>query len=408
VSDEPPPVRCDDSSTWRHKGEKIDLSRLLQLIEENGGPEGLDLHGADLSELDASPEPLCLHAEAYAREHGPDVRPPWLARDATLPQLDDQDGINLSGAHLESADLYGGHLQNARLMDARLENADLMVAHLQNARLGYAHLGRARLYRAQLQNADLSHADLENADLGGALLESTGLEQAHMENANLWGAHLKDADLQSAHLEDADLGGARLDGALWYGCYLARTRIRRDSLGQAIGDELMAHEEKTPGDYRDASETYLLLKNHFNSIGRYEDASWAYVKEQQMEKMAYYREWVSCGWQIWSACGPLWRWLRNWLYELTTGYGERPWNPVGVAAFSILAFAFGYSLSGGVHGFADALIYSLATFATFNLARPEVQPQGTGMEMASSLEALLGIGILALFVYTLGNRMSRS
>jgi hypothetical protein len=79
-----------------------------------------------------------------------------------------------------------------------------------------------------------------------------------------------------------------------------------------------------------------------------------------------------------------------------------------MAVLSMLAFALGYLVSGAVDGPADALIYSLATFATFNLARPEVQPQGTGIETASSLEALLGIGMLALFVYTLGNRMSRS
>ncbi len=33
MSDELPPVRCDDESTWRHKGEKIDLPRLLTAIE---------------------------------------------------------------------------------------------------------------------------------------------------------------------------------------------------------------------------------------------------------------------------------------------------------------------------------------------------------------------------------------
>jgi len=38
----------------------------------------------------------------------------------------------------------------------------------------------------------------------------------------------------------------------------------------------------------------------------------------------------------------------------------------------------------------------------------EARGQGRGIEAASSLEAILGIAVLALVVFTLGNRMSRS
>ena len=389
MTDDLPPVRCDDESTWRHKDEKIDLPRLLELIEENGGPEGLDLHGCDMCGIDARPEAVRPRVEAYGRALGARAKPPWAGFGDT---------ISLHAAHLEGAALVRAHLEDTGLIDAHLERANLTQAHLEGAALTLAHLEDARLWFASLQGADLGEAELQNATLTGA----------HLENASLQGAHLENAALRHAHLENADLRDAHLRGAFWYACYLDRTRIRRDSLGRAIGDELEAHKEKGPGNYRDASEAYLLLKNNFSSTGRYEDASWAYVKEQQMEKMAYYREWRSCGWKIWSAWGSLWRWLRNWLYEAITGYGENPWRPLIIGALSILAFAFGYFASGGVAGFIDALIYSLATFATFNLARPEVQPQGTGMEMASSFEALLGIGTLALFVYTVGNRLSRS
>ena len=66
MNDELPPVRCDDPATWRHKDEEIDLPRLLQLIEENGGSEGLDLHGTDLRDLDARRAALGAYPEAYA------------------------------------------------------------------------------------------------------------------------------------------------------------------------------------------------------------------------------------------------------------------------------------------------------------------------------------------------------
>ena len=41
------------------------------------------------------------------------------------------------------------------------------------------------------------------------------------------------------------------------------------------------------------------------------------------------------------------------------------------------------------------------------LGRTALNPEGRGVEIASSIEALLGIAVLALVVFTLGNRMSR-
>ena len=242
----------------------------------------------------------------------------------------------------------------------------------------------------------------------GAQLQGSDLMMAQLQRADLSWAQLQGADLRSAKLQGADLyNDVSLEGTRWDGAFLDRTRIRRESLGSAIGDESDAHGSRSAIDYYDAKEAYLLLKNNFNQIGRYEDASWAYIKEQQMEKMAHYREWRSHGWRIWRGRGPFLGWLRNWAYELATGYGERPWNPVIGGGLIMLAFAVAFWGTRAIADGGDALMYSLATFATFNLARSELNPQGPGVEAASSIEALLGIGILALFIFTLGNRMSR-
>jgi hypothetical protein len=228
-------------------------------------------------------------------------------------------------------------------------------------------------------------------------------------------------------------GVASLDGAHWRGAFLDHTHIKKESLGKVLGDEIDAREKETAKAYHDAKEAYLLLKNNFNQIGRYEDASWAYVKEQQMEKMGFYwehrwrllrpwwrvRRWRfllrgrylrKSAWGLWwlvrrRAWGSFWRWLRNWAYELATGYGERPWNPVVGGVLMILGFAGGFCATRAIGNFWDALIYSLATFATFNLA--DTGPTGRGADLASSVEALLGIAVLALVIFTLGNKMSR-
>jgi hypothetical protein len=198
---------------------------------------------------------------------------------------------------------------------------------------------------------------------------------------------------------------ASFDEARWYGALLDHARIKRESLGKRLGDEVKAAEERTGEAYHLAKEAYLLVKNNLNQIGRYEDASWAYVKEQQMEKMAHFWEWRRHGWAFWHAWGAFWRWLRTWAYELLAGYGERPLNPVIWGGAAIVAFAVGYFFAA-IDNFWDAIIFSVATFATFNLA--DLQPHGRGVDVASSVEALLGIAVLALVVFTLGNRMSRS
>ena len=348
----------------------------------------MDLRGAvfvgeaEDDPIDLSPEALAPPLQAYRQANG-GSRPPWLTRLATQLQ-----GADLWDAQLQGVYLLGAQLQGAHLLGAQLQRAHLPDAQLQRASLGFAQLQGARLWRAQLQGANLWGVQLQGADL--------------------WDAQLQGADLWDAQLQGVDMYlVASLDGALWGGALLDHTRIKRESLGEAIGDELRAHGRKEATEYHAAKETYLLLKNNFNQIGRYEDASWAYVKEQQMEKMAYHWQWRAHRWRLWRAWGSFRRWLRNWAYELATGYGERPWNTVGLGVFIVAAFAVGFWATRAVSNFIDALVYSVATFATFNLARSGLNPEGRAVEAASSIEALLGIGVLALVVFTLGNRMSR-
>jgi len=330
----------EDRSTWPRVGKRIRRDELLRLIEENGGPEDLDLRGAIFQgegprnepsrPIDLSPEELAGSAAAYAGEHG-GSEPPWRGF---------YGGISLQDAQLQGADLSGAQLRGA-MLSVHLQGAALSGAQLQGADLRGVHLQGAALSGAQLQEADLSDAQLQGARLDAQL-------QGAMLSGQLQGADLSGAQLQRVDMYDVE----SLVGAHWGRAFLDYTRIDRRYLGRSIGDEDEAHRHGSGGfddkllkaeAYRDASEAYLLLKNNFNQIGRYEGASWAYVKEQQMEKMAYYwelrawgqwekvdngREWRSWGWRAWRARGSLWRWLRNWAYELLTGYGERVYMPV--------------------------------------------------------------------------------
>jgi len=303
---------------------------------------------------------------------------------------------------------------------------------------------------------------LSGARLQGAWFYNTKLDDVDLSSADLTGASFWNAEVGRV----GDLYDVKsLERTNWYGANLeGGADIRREKLGPAIGDELEARgQARTKGAFRWAREAYSELKSNFRNVSRYEDAAWAYVKERQMAKAMHFpttagHRWITkcmgatmpppwwgpCNalhWGWWKmrsafyhfrlfvrACPPKvkermardgkwhgklgeyispWRWFRDWVYELLTGYGERPLNPLSWGALAILGFALGYFLTA-IDNFWDALVYSLATFATFNLADPGVQPHGRGMNLASSAEALLGIAVLALVVFTLGNRMSRS
>jgi len=440
----------EDRHSWPQNGQVIRRDELLRLIEEIRMPVFLDLRGAvfvgdgqeeepRLNPIDLSPETLAPLAAAYKQEQG-GSRPAWLGRTGGVnlagAELQAADFTSaqlrkacLSGAQLQTADLSGAQLQGADLSDTRLQGADLEDAWLQGAVLSDAKLQGACLSDARLQGAVLINARLQGAYLEGAQLQGADLVTARLQGAVLVSAQLEGADLRGAQLQRVDMYGvASLVGAHWDRAFLDYTRIDRRDLGQSIGDENEAYRLESAGPedkgwkaeaYRDASEAYLLLKNNFNQIGRYEDASWAYVKEQRMEKMAHYWRWRKHGWQVWRAWGSFWPLLRNWAYDLLTGYGERVHKPVVWAIVVVVVFAAIYAAAGNIasgdvgalqgeptHSPLTALVHSISAFATIGFNT--LEPQGWFARLLTAVEAMFGVGLFALFIFTLGNRMSRS
>ena len=103
--------------------------------------------------------------------------------------------LQAAKANLTGVNLSGAHLEHANLSEAQLEGADLFAACLEGADLS----------EAQLEGALLFATCLEGADLSGVYLEGKDLSYTDLEGVNLSGAHLEDADMSEAHLEDARL-----------------------------------------------------------------------------------------------------------------------------------------------------------------------------------------------------------
>jgi len=223
---------------------------------------------------------------------------------------------------------------------------------------------------------------------------------------------------ERAHLENTFLDIELVEGILidFTDALLRNTQIKKDQIENHI-----LHEKKK--EFSQAKEIYLLLKNNFHSIGRYEDESWAFKKEKDMERKTYFHFKSSHKW--------LWSCFLNVIY----GYGERPWNVIVSAGILIFAFALLFSLTGignpeiieltgtAIHqtsgnivdlaskgllknnvirNFPDSLYFSTITFTT--LGYGDFRPlKGRGRFLAG-LEAFIGAFMMALFVYTFARR----
>jgi uncharacterized protein YjbI with pentapeptide repeats len=436
---------------------------ILKLIEENGGPEGLDLSGKYLSGIDLSKE--AVEAELKeAQEKIPGKIPVWYA--------EHRGGINLWRANLQEAVLVGANLQGAYLRRVNLQGAGLVGANLQGANLWFANLQEAELYNANFREAHLGHANLQGADLHYAFLERANLEGANLQGAdlyyaylqgtilhqgtklqraNLQGANLKRSDLRGANLQGANLWGANLqgtllvdaclqganltysrlekldfsvttslalEGAYLYNAFLDDTRMKREQLGRAIGEEL-------EGKYDEAKEAYLALKNNFAEIGRYDDAAWAYRKERRMEKLAALGE-AREAWQKrdWKGAIPRYgKAVGDQVIEWVCDYGEGFWNVVRSLIAVWVIFALIYGLIGGVWGPwqdtasgkiryvtrnpIELLSFSLRAMTTVEPIGVEARPI-LAMRILAPLEALLGIFLAGLLGFVAGNRIRRS
>jgi uncharacterized protein YjbI with pentapeptide repeats len=460
---------------------ELTREEILKLIEENGGPDLLDLSGKDLSDIDLSKEAIASELKkrdisdvnnypVWARAKNNELRGIHLLnvnlQEANLVRANLQGAllygaklrkVGLQRANLQEAMIGNADLQEASLVQANLQEANLAMANLQRADLEYAMIRKAQLYGANFLKANLSGADLPEAELGsvtlreanlggtnlrGAKLRGADLREAYLGGANLQGAALSGANLQDAkllgaklqgarlryaHLEKVDFFGAKtLRGAYFYNAFLDDTRLKREQLGREIGEEV-------GGVYDLAREAYLALKNNFAEIGRYRDESWAYVKERQMGKMC------SAPWRARKFYGksqledsgesrlPAWhprvlwfylrhtlKWLSDWFVELLCGYGESIWRVLFWMLLVVLGFAAYYQVSHAVvtssqeaaTSLWDHLIFSLGAFTTLQPTR--LQAARPGVELLTTIQAIIGISLAGLLGFVAGNRIRRS
>jgi len=351
-----------------HAGEPLTREDVLRLIEEHGGPEGLDLREADLEK-------------------------------ANLSELNLQDA-DLSGANLQRANLCLSRLHRARLLEAKLQAADLRWAQFPAANLHQANLGGANLRLANLPEADLSLANLQETELSEASLQAATLHWANLQGARCLETKLQGADLWQANLQTANLRGANLQGADLRRADLRRARLAWANLrdanleGANWGDYVLGDEIRS--DFGEAASAYRALKQRHTEADMYDIAGEFHYREMEARRKLAWKER-----RLPYALG---MYALRFLY----GYGERPERVIGWVVAVILGFALGHWLFSTVAGgLLDALYYSAVSFTALGYGKWAAEPQGWAGRFLGVGESLLGVFMMALFLVTFTRKMTR-
>ncbi len=262
--------------------------------------------------------------------------------------------------------------------------------------------GKEFEYKIDLRNINLHGIILRKAILSGANLEGVDLSFAKLEGADLSFAHLKGADLSFAHLEGADLFSTEL------------------SLDTKLADvewENYVLDETEKWRLGPIENPYRQLKTWYTNAGMYDIAAEFYYREMEVKRKFIQRQ--ICKQFKKPKVRKLLRfvfkekifgnWLRLWIYKLTCGYGERPWQVVAWAASVVLASALIYFLIGSVwewSAFWNSLYFSAVSFTALGY--------GSWLEINNDLikgigafESFVGVFSIALFLLTFVRKMTR-
>ena len=180
--------------------------------------------------------------------------------------------------------------------------------------------------------------------------------------------------------------------------YFTRARLRNTEIRREDIENHIAQEKQKK--LSEAKEVYLLLKNNFHSLGRYNDESWAFKKEKDMERKSYFQAHHRL------------KWFGSMFWHILYGYGERLKFILGWCAILIFFSSIWYWLYKGageavgeqivpLQGYLNYLYFSVVTFTT--LGYGDFRPIG-GCRVLASIEALLGIFFVALFIFTIARR----
>lgn len=330
--------------------------------------EGLDLRGADLSNLYLDGLPLArLRSGISARE--------WRAsneeqREAAAIHLE---STSINNAHLEGALLRRAHLERTSLKGTRLEEADLHRASLRHAYLPQAYLMEADLLGAHLEAAYLAEANLAGADIREAFCDTS-------------------TDFAEAILGDARHGSVSLADARWGDMNLA---VVDWSSIRTLGDERRADADKGLAQQRTAVRANQQLATTLRAQGLSDEADRFAYRAQALQRrvLRQRRSWL--------------RYLGSILLDWVSGYGYKPLRSFLAYILIICAFAGLYLLNAQFAAphltWDEALVLSVSSFHGRGFFSSGISLSDTLARLAAC-EAIIGLLIEITFIATFTQR----
>lgn len=325
-------------------------------MEEAAGGE-LDLRGCDLRDADLGGCGRTSGQLVFGRSG--DGVPAQLA------------GASFLGRTLTRCDFVGVDLTGVRFEDCTLVDCDLR---------------RAVLTRTILRRSRLVLCDLHGAEVGvGTVFEGACFDRISPPSSF---GHAPDLSWEAFTQVPAAFVAEDEEA---YPGFLARThmdRSERHDCDKALANRLA-----------DAAHAYRALAGQLLANGQVRDAGRAYVRAQRLERTR-----VRPGG---GSFRPM-AWLGLWLAGAVCEFGESLWRVVATLALVALLvagalFAFdGLDRAGGV---TDYLLFSVARLVA---TTPEgIRPTSRFVEWIAVFETMVGIALLGLFGFVLGNALRR-
>lgn len=204
----------------------------------------------------------------------------------------------------------------------------------------------------------------------------------------------------------------RFDGFA-FPAYRDVLRANRWRLHEYVGTT--EHDDDTEG----LEGTYLEARKGAAESGDSETASMFFVREMRYRRQRYAAHAGDAAYSPAHRTDAGLRWLTNAFLDGVAGYGERPQRTAALALAVVLGSALTYPATGGLtsgdgivryatHGPAaalDGLYFSVVTFATLGLG--DVHPVSDAGRFLVASEGLAGAFLTAVFVFSLGRRVTR-
>lgn len=323
---------------------------------------------------------------------------------------------SFQGAMLEDASFASAHLRFARFQAALLDGTNFEAADAWGADFTGADADRTVFRKARLDEANLSDVNLTFSDFEGATLKGTKLRGSRLRGSNFTGATLGGTDFEGADLSETrlvrlDLSNSNLRHVRFNGAWIEGCRFRVEQLGGAVGEEIDRN-------YDGARGSYGALEANFTSIGAKAEAGWAYKKGRKMgclSSRAKTRE--AIGRRDWSlALAHAYAWASDRFVEWLCDYGESMSRVLRAFLMLIVLFAALYGVLGGLvpqgeatptRNLIDIVSYSALNMMTSNPPEIGMSVVGRTANILVGLQGALGIILMGLFGYILGNRIRR-